>query len=83
MGSTQYHSGELDDFEGFVRLIPGSYKSDKPVNITGKDKVHLNYEFIDGSIVTGTREPILYSFALDQPPGHKGYKQSRVKLLKR
>ena len=83
MGSTQSHSGELDDFEGFVRLIPGSYKSDKPVKITGNDKVHLNCDFIDGSIVNGTRESILYSFALDQPPGHKIYKQSRVKFLKK
>ena len=25
LGSTQSHSGELGDFEGFVWLIPGSY----------------------------------------------------------
>ena len=33
--------------------------------------------------MNGTREPILYSFALDQPPGHKIYKESKVKLLKK
>ena len=31
------HSGELGDTEKFVQLMPGSHKSDKPVNITGID----------------------------------------------
>ena len=38
--------------------------------------------FLNGSIVNGIREPILHSFALDQPTGHKIYKQPRVKLFK-
>ena len=38
--------------------------------------------FFKGSIVNGIPEPILHSFALDQPPGHKIYKQPRVKLFK-
>ena len=73
LGFTQSHSYPLDDIDGFYQLIPGSYKSDKPINITGIDKVHLKCNCIDGSIVDGVREPILYSFALDQPPGHKIY----------
>ena len=64
-------------------MIPGSYKSEKPINITGIDKVHLKCDCIDGSIMNGTREPILYSFALDQPPGHKIYKEPKVKLFKK
>ena len=63
-------------------MIAGSYKSDKPANITGIDKTHLKCDCIDGSIVNGTREPILYSFALSSPPGHKIYKEPRVKLFK-
>ena len=64
-------------------MIAGSYKSDKPINITGIDKVHLKCDCIDGSIMNGKREPILYSFALDQPPGHKLYKEPKVKLFKK
>ena len=64
-------------------MIPGSYQSERPNNITGIDKVHLKCDCIDGSIVNGVREPILYSFALDQPPGHKIYKEPKVKLFKK
>ena len=83
LGFTQSHSYPLDDLEGFYQLIAGSYKSDKPINITGIDKVHLKCNVVDGSIVNGIREPILYSFALDQPPGHKIYKEPKVKLFKK
>ena len=83
LGFTQSHSYPLDDIDGFYQLIAGSYKSDKPINITGIDKVHLKCDCIDGSIVNGVREPILYSFALDQPPGHKIYKEPKVKLFKK
>ena len=37
---TQCHSGPLVDFDGFIQLIPGSCKSEKPFKITGVDKVH-------------------------------------------
>ena len=83
LGFTQSHSYPLDDLEGFYQLIPGSYQSERPINITGIDKVHLKCDCIDGSIMNGTREPILYSFALDQPPGHKIYKEPKVKLFKK
>ena len=63
--------------------MAGSYKSDKPVNITGIDKVHLKCACIRGSRVNGVREPILYSFALSSPPGHKIYKEPRIKLFKK
>ena len=70
LGFTQSHSYRLDDIDGFYQMIAGSYKSDKPINITGIDKVHLKCNVVDGSIVNGVREPVLYSSALDQPPGH-------------
>ena len=81
LGFTQSHSYPLDDIEGFYQLIAGLYKSERPINITGIDKVHLKCDCIDGSIMNGTREPILYSFSLDQPPGHKIYKEPKVKLF--
>ena len=83
LGFTQSHSYPLEDIEGFYQLIAGLYKSERPINITGVDKVHLKCDCIDGSIVNGIREPILYSFALDQPPGHKIYKEPKVKLFKK
>ena len=47
--------------------------------IFGRNKKWI---FFNGSIVNGIREPILHSFALDQPPRHKIYKQPRVKIFK-
>ena len=64
-------------------MIAGSYKSNRPINITGIDKIHLKCDCIQGSIVNGNREPILYSFALSSPPGHKIYKEPRFKLFKK
>ena len=83
LGFTQSRSYPLEDITGFYQLIAGSYKSDKPINITGIDKIHLKCDCIQGSIVNGIREPILYSFALSSPPGHKIYKEPRVKLFKK
>ena len=54
----------------FIQLIPGLYKSDKHFNITGVDKNNLKCDCINGSIVDGVRQPIIYSFALCSLPGH-------------
>ena len=75
LGFTQSRSYPLDDIDGFYQLIAGSYKSDKPINIAGIDKIHLKCDCIQGSIVNGIREPILYSFALSSHPSHKIYKE--------
>ena len=83
LGFTQSRSYPLDDVYGFYQLIAGSYKSDKPINITGIDKIHLKCDCIQGSIVNGIREPFLFSFALSSPPGHKIYKEPRIKLFKK
>ena len=64
-------------------MIRGSYKSAEPINITGFEKVHLKCDCIFGSTVNGLREPILYSFAVDEPAGHKIYKDPRITLPKR
>ena len=70
LGFTQSRCYLLDDIDGFYQIIAGSYKGDKPINITGIDKVHLKCDCVRGSIVNGIREPILFSFALASPPGH-------------
>ena len=80
---TQSHSGELGDTDGFIQLIRGKYKSDRPINITGIDKIHLKCDCVDGYVVNSCRQPILYSFAPSLPPGHKIYKEPRIKRFKK
>ena len=78
---SQYYS--LDDIDGFYQLIKGSYKSDKPINIAVIDKFRLKCNCIQGRILNGKRQPILYSFASSSPPGHKIYKEPRIKLFEK
>ena len=81
LGFTRSRSYPLDDIDGFYQLVAGSYKSDKPINITRIDKIHLKFDCTQGSIVNGVREPILCSFALSSPPGHKIYKEPRINFF--
>ena len=83
LGFTQTHSYPLDDIEGFYQILPRSNEGNRPINITGIDKVHLKCDCIQGSIVNGVREPILFIFALSSPPGRKIYKEPKVKLFKK
>ena len=83
LGFTQSRAYPLDDIDSHCQIIAGSYKSEKPINIAGIDKIHLKCDCIQGSIVNGIREPILYSFALSSPPGHRIYKEPRIKLFKK
>ena len=47
------------------------YTSQKIVNLSTTNKIHLKCDVIDGSVVNGFRHPILYSFVLDKLPGFK------------
>ena len=47
------------------------YTSQKIVNLGSTNKIHLKCDVINGSIVDGFRQPILYSFVLDKLPGYK------------
>ena len=55
--------------------IPGVYISDKFLNLSVTNKIHLKCDCIDGSIQDGVRQPILYSFVLDKPSGYKVFCQ--------
>ena len=83
LGFTRSRSYPLDGIESSYQLIAGSYEGDRPINITGTDKFHLECNCIQGSIVNGIREPILYSFALSSPAGHEIFTEHRIRLLKR
>ena len=80
---TRSRSYRLDDIDGLYQLIAGSYKSDKHINNTRIDKVHLKSDCINESIVNDTREPILYSFTLSSPTAHKLYQKPKVKFFKK
>ena len=41
IGFTQSQLGVIGHIEGFVQKIPVTYKSEKPLSITGIDKIHL------------------------------------------
>ena len=45
--------------------------SQKTLNLGSTNKTHLKCDVIDGSVVNGLRQPILYSFILDKKPGYK------------
>ena len=51
--------------------IPGVYISDKILNLSTTNKIQLKCNIIDGSLVNGLRQPILYSLVLDKLPGYK------------
>ena len=47
------------------------------------DKIHLKCDVIDGSVLNGVRQPILYSFVLDKPPGYKFFCEPEAVHYKR
>ena len=55
------------------------YISQKFVNLGNTNKIHLNCDCIDRSVVNGSRQPILdkliYCFVLDKLPGYKVFSE--------
>ena len=51
------------------------YISRKIVNLSNTNKIHLKCDVIDGSVVNGLRQSILYSFVLDKKPGYKVFSE--------
>ena len=49
----------------------------------GVDKVHLNFDCMNGRIVNGCRQPILFSYPIFSPRGHKIMKEPRIKLFEK
>ena len=73
---------EKSFFNTILGFTPGwdykhynKYISQKIVNLGSTNKIHLKCDIIDGSIVDGFRQPILYSFVLDKKPGYKVFCQ--------
>ena len=51
------------------------YISQKFLNLGSTNKIHLKCDIIDGSVVDGLRQPILYSFVLDKKPEYKVFSE--------
>ena len=73
---------EKSFFNNILGFTPGwdykhynKYISQKIVNLGNTNKIHLKCDVIDGSVVDGLRQPILYSFVLDKKPGYKVFCQ--------
>ena len=80
-----YFNSELNTLLGFTNkgYPAGTHRSEKPVMITTTDKVHLKCDCVDGSIVNGIREQILFSFNLSAPPGYKIIKEPNFILYEK
>ena len=59
------------------------YINQKIVNLSSTNKIHLKCDVIDGSVVNGIRQPILYNFALDKPSGYKVLCEPETKHFKK
>ena len=55
-------------------MILNTIVKKKNKNLGIINKIHLNCDCIDGSVLNGARRTILNSFVLDNPRGYKGYK---------
>ena len=49
------------------------YISRKIVNISSTNKIHLKCDVIDGFLVNGVRQAMLFSFVSDKPAGYKAF----------
>ena len=77
-GITVIRFDEKSVFCNILGFTPGwdykhynKYTSQKIVNLGSTNKIHLKCDCIDGSVVNGSRQSILYSFVLDKLPGYK------------
>ena len=66
-----FFSNVLDFNSGWDFKHYNKYISQKILNLGSTKKTHLKCDIIDGSVVNGLRQPILYSFVLDEIPGYK------------
>ena len=60
---------------GWDYKFNNKYTSQKIVNLGCTNKINLKSDCIDGSLVNGSRQPILYSFVSDKLPGYKVFSE--------
>ena len=62
-------------FSGWDYKHYNEYTSQKIVNLSKTNKIHLKSNVIDGSIQNRLRQPIIYSFVLNKKPGYKAFSE--------
>ena len=70
-----FFSSVLGFTSGWDYKFYNKYTSQKIVNLGSTNKINLKCDAIDGSVVNGIRQPILYSFILDKLPGYKVFSE--------
>ena len=55
----------------------------KNINLSTKDEIHLKCDCIDGFVVNGLRQSILFSFVLYKSPGYKVFCEPETKHYKK
>ena len=73
LGVTPYW--DFKPTNAFYAARPGIYNGNEILNLSILNEIHLKANVIDGSIVNGSRQPILYSFVFDKPAGYKVFSQ--------
>ena len=63
--------------------IPTVYIKGKIVDLNITNKIHLKCDVINGSVVDGVRQPILYSFVLDKNLVIKFFASLKLFITKR
>ena len=78
-------NSDLNEILGFTNkeYKAGTHLSEKVINITSVDKLHVNCNCIDGSILDGKPESILFSHRLDARTGYKIFEGPISSLLKK
>ena len=73
-----YFNSDLNLLFGFIEkeYSQGIYISEKTIMLLNTDKVYLKCDCVDGSILNGRREQILFSFDLNTPPGYNTYRKT-------
>ena len=80
---------EKSFFSTFLGCISGwaykhydKYISQKIVNLSSTNKIHLKTDVVDEIILSGVRHPILYSFVLDKPVDTKCFPSLKYYTIK-
>ena len=68
---------------GWVFKHYDKYISQKIVNLSITNKIHLKCDVINGSVVNGRRELNFFSFNSDKPPGYKVFPSLKQFIIKK
>ena len=66
------------DYKHYIK-----YTSQKFVNLGNTIKIHLKSVVIDGSVIDGLRQPVLYSFVSDNYPDTKCFANQKQYVIKK